>query len=535
MAGPQVVSFAQAAGAPAAANDPPDVAKARRRSGKIWNDNEQHRTLLDQIHEYIQPMRRHASKSGGVPNMDKIFDGTGPKANFRFAGRVQADLTPPDEQFFALEAGPVVQNDDDRKALNQQLDPVSKIVDATFSTGEFQTASHEMYADLFAGQGALLTNPGDTAEEIVRDVAVPTAEIALKNDAYGRVGQIVWRREHSAEEIAELFDKKADQFSEALQSAIRQEQDKPFEVTRYTYKDRANGRWQHCALVRGEPMFMEESQSRTCPWLTPRFFVLPGMANGFGVAHLALPSIKTANKGRELALKAAAFALLGLWAQRDDGVFDPDTARFAPGTFWKVGSTGGPLGPSVTRMDIPNDFDISSVVIQDEREQIKQATFDDTLPPIAGAVRSPTEIVERMRRLDMDWAGVDGRLAMEIVRPAVARRLEILEARRILPTRLTIDQLLVRVSITSPIARARRTRRAQTIVEGLTLVQSLGGQELTMLVAEIEEAMIEIMREIGVPERLIRSKADRTKLQQMIAQIVANQQMAAAGAQGAAA
>jgi hypothetical protein len=381
-----------------------------------------------------------------------------------------------------------------------------------------------MYADLFAGQGAMLTNPGDH-DETVLDVAVPNSEIALGADGYGRIKEVVWRREHCAEDLPELFPKA--KFSDQLQQQIKSEQNKKLEVTHYTCRDYKTWRWYHRGIVKGENHFLLDENSRTSPWLTPRFFVVPGMAQGFGVAHLALPFVRTANKARELALKAAAFALLGLWIQRDDGVFDPDTARFAPGTFWKVGSTGGPLGPSVARAEMPGNFDISTVVLQDEREQIKQATFDDTLPPIAGAVRSPTEIIERMRRLDMDWAGVDGRLGLEIVRAAVARRLDILEQKKILPTNLTIDQLLVRCSIVSPIARARRTRAAQTIVEGLTLVASVAGREVAMLVADVENASVEILRQIGVPERLIRGEAERKVLQKMVAQIIAANQAAA--------
>jgi hypothetical protein len=505
-----------------------EFARMKKRANRIWQNADPWRNTLDSIHEYMMPMRRNADKSGGTPSMDRIFDGTGPKANFRFAGRVQADLTPPDERFFVLEPGSAIVNENDKKQLAAQLEPITNIVDATFSTGTWHTASHEMYADLFAGQGAMLTNPGD-GDDIVQDVAVPAAEVALEADPYNRVNGVVWRKDYCADYLPQLFPKA--RFSDELMQQIKSEQDKKIEVTQYTARDYETRRWHHRAIVGNETTFAKDENSRTSPWLTPRFFVVPGMPHGFGPAHLALPFVKTANKARELALKAAAFSLLGLWAQRDDGVFDPDTARFHPGAFWKMGSTGGPLGPSVARLEMPGDFDISTVVLNDERDQIKQATFDDTLPPIAGAVRSPTEIVERMRRLDMDWAGVDGRLGLEIVRAAVARRLDILEQKKILPTKLTIDQLLVRCSIVSPIARARRTRAAQTIVEGLTLVKSIAGPEMTMLVSEIEEACVEILRQVGVPEKLIRSKTDRAQLQKMVAGIIAAQQQAAAGAE----
>lgn len=519
--GPKTVSIPGVAPGAANKQEPEgEVSKLRRRAQRVWTKSDTWRTILDQIHENFMPMRRNADKTGGVMNVDKMFDGTGPKSAFRFAGRLQSDLTPADEKFFELVAGPAIRDKGQRAELAKQLEPIADIVDATF-TAEWQLASVEMYSDVFGGQGALLTNPGKNNDEIVNDVAVPAAEISLEGDGYNRPKGIVWKRNHAAEDLPDMFpDHK---WSDQLKNQIEREQDKEIEVIQYTRRDEKTRHWRHKAMVQGENDFVDESESRTCPWLTPRFWVIPGMVQGFGVGHLALPFTKTANKSRELALKAAAFALLGMWMQRDDGVFDPDVARFYPGAFLKVGSTGGPLGASLQKMDIPHNFDISSVVLEDERTQIKQATFDDTLPPITGAVRSPTEIVERMRRLDMDWAGVDGRLSMEVVNRAVARRLEILERKRILPTRLTIDQLLVQCNVTSPITRARRTRKAQSIIEALQLPISLFGLEITGLMADIEEACITIMRELGMPETLIRSPEQRAGLQKMIGQILAAQ------------
>src|SRR3972149_751151 len=124
-----------------------DFARIKRRADRIWAAADQYRNAPDQIHEH---------------------------------------LTPPDERFFALEPGPMVRNEADRKPLAVQLDDITRIVDATFSTGTFHTASHEMYADLFSGQGAMLSNPSD-GDDIVQDVAVPGAEIAREADPCNRI------------------------------------------------------------------------------------------------------------------------------------------------------------------------------------------------------------------------------------------------------------------------------------------------------------------------------------------------------------
>jgi hypothetical protein len=90
--------------------------------------------------------------------------------------------------------------------------------------------------------------------------------------------------------------------------------------------------------------------------------------------------------------------------------------------------------------------------------------------------------------------------------------------------------LLVKVSLVSPMSQARRTRKAQTLVEALSLGTSLVGKEMMMMIADVENAIVEILRQLGVPERLINSAEKRRQIQQMVGQIIAQSQMAQAPA-----
>ena len=213
----------------------------------------------------------------------------------------------------------------------------------------------------------------------------------------------------------------------------------------------------------------------------------------------------------------------------DDGVFNPDTARMAPGSFWTVARNAGPLGPSIQRADIPHDFDIQSIIIQDERDQIKRASFDDDLPPIAGAVRSPTEIVERISKIDFDFGGIEGRSHKEIVQPLVQRAIDIQEQVKILPTNLTIDQVLTQLDVQSPLSRARRASAIRPTVEWLEMLKSIGGPQFTALVARIEEVGAELGRDLGVPENRIRAPEERRNLEALAAQIAGGNEGAVDG------
>ena len=50
-----------------------------------------------------------------------------------------------------------------------------------------------------------------------------------------------------------------------------------------------------------------------------------GFATGEERAWFALPTVKTQNKAQELALKAFAIQMLGIWAYRSGGTLNPDT------------------------------------------------------------------------------------------------------------------------------------------------------------------------------------------------------------------
>jgi len=195
--------------------------------------------------------------------------------------------------------------------------------------------------------------------------------------------------------------------------------------------------------------------------------------------------------------------------RRHDGVFNPDTAKFEPLAMWQVASTGGPLGPTLQRLPVPQDFDVSSIVMADEREQMKQALFDDALPPDAGAVRSATEIAERMSRLSQDLSGVYGRLTLEIVVPLFQRVIDIVEDAGFLETNLKIDQLLTQVRVVAPIAAGQQAAKVQAHAQWLDIMAAAGGEEARDDTAKVEDLHPELGRWMGVEERFIRSAEER--------------------------
>ncbi len=475
---------------------------------------------LREIHKYFTPFRggtHERSGSGGeasegASRTGQLFDGTGPSSAFAFVSNMKADWLPAFQPFFKLQNGPLYQAGDATKRA-ELLQNLTNVVHGVTSRVR-GTASEEMFSDLFAGTGAMVLQKG-TQSNPIRGFSVPMLEVAMVSGAYGDLTGRFWKRKWKARDIEPMWPE-AD-IPPNLWQAIKNNRDTDVEVTQYNYYDWRDDVWHTCVWTNlDSDTELWSETTRTSPWITPRLFVVPGEPMGRGFAHLGLPFVKTVNKARELSLRAAAFALLGLWTRRHDGVFNEKTAAMVPGAMWKVGSNGGPQGPTIQRLDVPHNFDISTVVIKDERDQIRRVLLDDELPDINDKVRSPTEISGRMRRYERTRGGATTRLAFELVTPFVQRSVDILGELRLLPGDLVIDDILTQVLVSAPAAAAQRTDRVDRMTSWLQMMIGLVGPQKAALVAEIESILPEIGRDLGVDEKFIRKKTEAEWLKSTI-------------------
>lgn len=469
--------------------------KARRRAAQGERDSFQ--PLLDDAYDFAIPYRRSLrERTRGEKRVEKIYDHTAVLSTFRGAGRIQQDIWPTGETPFQLEVGPVakaIMSPEERDAMGRELEKISELVAAMFLDGQWDQAFNDMAVDLYAGTGALLMLPGPD-EQLLEAEAVPIDEILLEA---GRHGGVFWTRRWTVREVAEKWPDGT--FGQSFQDLLRDKPEKEIEVHQDTIWDPKAKRWM--LTVWGKDCGagpVVTRTARTRPWITPRYYRVPGETYGRGPIMLAMPTIKTLNTAQRLTLQAAAIAMLGIYTVVDDGVFNPDLSPLTPGAFWKVGRNGGALGASVARFPDPR-IDLSNLVLNDMRLAVQGAMMDQSLPPDAAAVRSATEILERVKRLASDHVGAFGRLVAEIIVPAVRRAIEIAYDKAVLPNDIQIDQLLVRLRVVSPLATAREASRVQKIVQWLEMVIALMGEEADT-VARKGPALLAVAEALGVPK-----------------------------------
>ncbi|SNZ20944.1 portal protein [Cohaesibacter gelatinilyticus] len=463
--------------------------------------------LLDEAFDYAIPFRKGSSDGTGQKRVNKAFDQTAIVGAFRFAGRLWQDFV--SEEMFTLKPGDILP-DDIKNQLRPELEKYTTILTAMCSNGEFDLAFHEMGLDLSASTGAMYVQQGDK-DLPARFLTVPIDELRLLCGPHGDVMGVFWDRKWPVWHIEEEFEDEKSRFGEKLQDKIQNKPEDGITLTVATLYDKKSKGWITSTWVDCDDVIFREEKTRTNPWITPRYFRVPGETYGRGPVMLAMPSIKTLNTAQSLSLQSAAIALLGIWTAVDDGVFNPDMSDIEPGAIWTVARNGGVLGPSIQRMQDPR-IDVSNIVLNDLRMAVQSTMMDQSLPPDGASVRSATEILERVKRLASDHTGAFGRLVYEIIVPLARRLLEIASNLNLIESGLNIDQLLVQVKVSSPIATSRAAQRMEKIVQFVEICLAIL-QERASNVAKLEDALEHIGHELGVPSRFVVTAEERAEIQ----------------------
>ena len=506
----------------------------RQDGADAWQRASAYRAELNEIYRYYLPFQQSTSQrapdgggaSEGQSRTDHLFDASGVVGAFNFAGQFVADWLPPFQDFFKLEAGALVP-DDQRSDLNRGLDKVTTLAHALLRP-RIQLTAHEMGASMFCGTAAMTMygagNRKTSDGQTLRMQSVPINELALENGPFGNVEGHWWKKRYKARHLPRLWPN--GKFDTTLNELIKQQKAEA-DIWQSVRWDADEGNWLMRVYAEGGTAdhVIAEERTATCPMITPRFFLVPGEDMGRGLGHLGLAFVRSANKARELALRAAAFALMGIWMRRNDGVFNPDTAVFQPLAMWTVASTGGPLGPSLQRLPVPQDFDVTSIVMKDERDQINKILLNDDLPELQDSVRSPTEIAARLRKVSKSKGGAGARISVELVGAIVRRAVDILETQGMLPTKIRIDDFATKVTITSPAAAAQRADKVQWATDWMQIiVGTLGPQALPSL-AKVDELIPDIGRWLGNEEKYMPTEADKKEFKELVATIVAKMQV----------
>lgn len=499
-------------------------------------------SLYRDAYEFALPQRQlygyWEGQAQGAKKMARVFDSTAINSTQRFANRLQSGIFPPQRKWCRLEAGPDIPEDRRAQAL-AILDLYNDKMFTVIKQSNFDIAIGEFLLDLAVGTAGMLVLPGDDVQPI-NFIPVPMFLISYEEGANGQVDKI-YRRMRMKAEAVKLQWKDA-KFSEVVQQRIDSKPTDEIELLEATVYDNDRGDWCYHVIDKISKEEIVYRRMNSSPWVISRYSKIAGEIYGRGPLLTALPDIKTLNKTLELVLKNASLAISGVYTAADDGVLNPQTVKLVPGAIIPVARNGGPQGESLKPLARSGDFNVSQIVIQDLRANIKRTLLDESLPPDNMSARSATEVVERMKELAQNLGSAFGRLINETMVPLVARILSVMDERGLIDLPLRVNGLEVKVSPVAPLAMAQNMEEINNVIQFMQIAQTLGAEgQLAVKTGDLIDFLGD---KLGVPAAIRNTPAERAflmeeqkKLQQTDAMMMAmagQQQMVAESQQAAA-
>lgn len=515
---------------------PLEVDDLMKRSEKAYARKLNWRQIYQDCYEYALPQRNlyDGAYEGGVPGqkkMVKVFDSTAIHSTQRFANRLQSGLFPPYGRWMRLEPGADIPMDR-RIEAQAALDIYADKFFTVLRQSNFDLAMGEFLLDLTVGTAAMMVQPGD-GDMPVRFQPVPEYLLAFDEGVDG-IPENVYRRMRLKVETIEATWPDA-KLSDTLKRMMVERPTDEVDLLEATTHDIQKDEWHYCVIFGRDKEKIVHRNMRFSPWIISRYSKLAGEIYGRGPLVAALPDIKTLNKTVELLLKNASLAIAGVYTAADDGVLNPQTIRIVPGAIIPVARNGGPQGESLRALPRAGDFNVTQLVLQDIRMNVKKMLLDDTLPPDTMSARSATEIAERMKELATNLGSAFGRLITETMVPVVTKTLQIMDEVGMIDLPLKVNGLEVKVVPISPIAQAQQMGEIEKTLQWFQITQQMGPEG--QMASKPGEIVDLIADNLGIPARVRTTPEERQQkmeeMQQQQQAMMAMQMAQQAAASGA--
>ena len=504
------------------------------REAKAQARKDEWRSVYEDCYKFALPQRNlyNGYYEGGVAGQNKmtnVFDSTAIHATQRFANRIQAGLFPPYKKWCRLESGSMIPPD--RKADAQSaLDAYTEIMFDTLRQTNFDLAMGEFLLDLAVGTAVMMIMPGDESTPI-RFTPVPQYLVAFEEGPYGNIDNVFRKLRLKAEAIPQEYPDA--QISQQLQDVIDRSPAKEIDLIDAVIYDTDRAVFCYHVIWPQTQQELVYRTMRSNPFVVARYMKASGEIYGRGPLVTAIADIKTLNKTIELVLRNASIAVAGVYTAADDGVLNPQNVQIKPGAIISVARNGGPQGPSLTPLARASDFNVSQIVINDLRMNIKKVLMDDTLPPDNMSARSATEIAERTRELATNLGSAFGRLINETMIPIVTRILYVMDNQGLIDLPLRVNGQEVKVAPVSPLAQAQKLQEVNDAMQYAQIAMSMGVQgAATVSVQRLLEFVADRM---GIDSKILATGEEQMQFLQAMQQQAMQAQMAeqAAPAEGA--
>jgi len=483
------------------------------RHEKALTKKENFRSLYEEAYEFALPQRNlyDGYYDGGVSGqkkMNRVFDSTAIASTQRFANRMQSGIFPPQRKWCRLEPGSDIPSDRKQEA-QAALDVYSDRMFDTLKQSNFDVAIGEFLLDLSVGTAVMMVQPGDETNPI-NFVPVPQYLVAFEEGADGQVDNVYRRMRIKGEVLKKQWpDIKIPQ---EMQRKIDEKPTEELDLIEATVQDQKRGDYCYHVIDKASKTELVYRRMETSPWIVSRYSKVAGEIYGRGPLITAMPDIKTLNKTLELVLKNASLAISGVYTAADDGVLNPNTVQIMPGAIIPVARNGGPQGESLRPLPRSGDFNVSQIIMDDLRKNIKRILLDESLPPDNMSARSATEVVERMKELSQNLGSAFGRLINETMIPLVQKILAVMDTKGLINLPLKVNGLEIKIAAAAPLAQAQAMEEVEKVMQYAQIAQGAGPEAMSTL--KVAKMMDFIAEQLGVPQAILTTELERLMAQQ---------------------
>ena len=484
--------------------------KTARSKSDVWM------ALLEACYHYTVPSRNlyyWTSQYQGAQKNARVYDTT-PVAGVRnFVAKIQAALTPPQQNWALLVAGSEIP-EEFREEVNEALQQRTQIIFDAIRHSNFDLAIGECYYDLAIGTACLICNDGGSDDKPLHFYSVPLARLAPE-ESYSGLLDSCWRwwDEIRIADIMALWpDAKLTPTMDALYkedpSATIKLLVEGCVLASEKYKV---GDSPYVYIVMFQDAILLEKPMDYNPFLVFRWSKINNEVMGRGPVIDALPAILTLNELARLELTSANLNVTKPIMAASDGVFNPWTFKLEPNTIIPVAMSPNGNFPLQPLPDTANP-QFMQFTSNDLRMQINKLLYADPLQnPEQAPTRTATEITYRQRNLLEEIGPTFTRLQQEYLSPLIDTIIYLLSRRGLLED-IQINGKKIQLKYQSPLTQAQGMQEVETFTNWYQLMQGIYGPEQAPMYLNPVKQPAWMAQKLGVELSILNSEEEMEKM-----------------------
>lgn len=488
------------------------------------------KSVYDEAYSYAVPNRNPYNGEERVEGKRKnvqVYDTTLVTAARQLVSKLHANLTPLGEQWFQLEAGRFVTDQNQRQELNQRLQEMTDIILKVLNDSNFDLVINELFQDLIIGTGAMMILENPDSEDVpILFKSVSPNLIAPEANAFDQI-ETVWRdfQDVHHRDIKRLWPKA--EITQLMQQRIDQHQEERFDFVEgviFQPDEDPSKQYRIVVMEQKQSEMILDMTTESSPWVVARWSKTNKEVGGRGPVIEALPTARSLNKMVEFLLKNASLSVNPPYMAASDGVFNPYLFEIEPNKVIPISRQSMVSGQlPLQKLDTQGQFQFGEAEVNDLRTQIKEMLFSAPERPVQAPSQTATEIMIRQRQFLEEIGPAFGRLEVELLPKIINRVIFILQKKGFLPKDIQIDNKFVNVKFKSPLTRSSELQKVQNLEQMLTFLGNFFGPQMALGAVNMTELPAWLSDKFDVDEDLVRSPQALQELAQQAAQTAQQQ------------